>query len=96
VSHGPLVFDLALAAVAARRAGHVDLTPLWASYLAVAPLQPAELDGLRYYEALLWARSAKFFGYRLRQRVRLGDPRPDANAHSLACATAALERLLEA
>jgi Ser/Thr protein kinase RdoA (MazF antagonist) len=33
VSAGPLAFDLALAAEGARRAGHRDLSQLWASYL---------------------------------------------------------------
>jgi Ser/Thr protein kinase RdoA (MazF antagonist) len=95
VSHGPLLFDLALSVHAAQRAGHVDLTEFFAPYLAKAPIQPAELDGLRYYEALMWARSAKYFGYRLRHQVLLGDPRPRANADSLARARAALERLVD-
>ena len=96
VSHGPLLFDLALAAYAARRAGHVDLTALWSSYLAVAPVQAAELAGLRAYEALLWARSAKYFGYRQKHQVLLGDPRPGANAEALARAVTALEQVLDA
>jgi Ser/Thr protein kinase RdoA (MazF antagonist) len=94
VSRGPLLFDVALAVHAAQRAGHVDLTELFAPYLARAPMRPAELDGLRYYEALMWARSAKYFGYRLQHQVLLGDSRPRANAESLASALAALERLV--
>jgi Ser/Thr protein kinase RdoA (MazF antagonist) len=94
VSRGPLLFDVALAAHAAQRAGHVDLTELFAPYLARAPMRPAELDGLRYYEALMWARSAKYFDYRLQHQVLLGDSRPPANAESLARALAALERLV--
>jgi Ser/Thr protein kinase RdoA (MazF antagonist) len=94
VSHGPLLFDLALAVHAAQRAGHVDLTEFFAPYLTGAPMRPAELDGLRYYEALMWARSAKYFCYRLQHQVVLGDPRPGANADSLARALAALERLV--
>jgi Ser/Thr protein kinase RdoA (MazF antagonist) len=94
VSRGPLLFDVALAVHAAQRAGHVDLTEFFAPYLARAPMRPAELDGLRYYEALMWARSAKYFGYRLQHQVLLGDSRPRANAESLARALAALERLV--
>ena len=94
VSRGPLLFDLALTVHAAQRAGHVDLTELFTSYLATAPMRTAELEGLRYYEALMWARSAKYFGYRLQHQVLLGDPRPGANAESLARALATLERLV--
>ena len=95
VSRGPLLFDLALAAHAARRAGHIDLSELWRSYLAVAPMQPAELDGLRYYDALMWARSAKYFGYRLNHQVLLGAPRPGANTESFVYAVTALKRLID-
>jgi Phosphotransferase enzyme family len=76
VSYGPLLFDLALVAHSARSAGHDDLTQLWSSYLEVAPLDPSELDGLAMYTALMWARSAKYFAYRLEHRVELGDPSP--------------------
>lgn len=94
VSFGPLVFDLALAAEAARRAGHRDLGELWASYFEQGPVRREELDGLPYYEALMWARSAKYFAYRTQHGVSLGDARPAANARSLARALAALHRLL--
>lgn len=94
VSFGPLVFDLAVAAEAARRAGHGDLGELWTSYLEQAPVRRAELDGLPYYEALMWARSAKYFAYRIQHGVSLGDPRRGANERSLARALAALHRLL--
>ena len=95
VSFGPLVFDLALAAEGARRAGRRDLSQLWASYFDVGPVRRAELEGLAYYEALLWARSAKYFAYRLQNGVSLGDPRPGANERSLARALAALHRLVD-
>jgi Ser/Thr protein kinase RdoA (MazF antagonist) len=91
VCRGPLLFDLALAA---HHAGQVDLSELWAGYLAVGPLQPAELAGLRHYEALMWARSAKYFAFRLEHRVRLGDARRGANQAALARAVSALQRLL--
>ena len=94
VSRGPLLFDVALAVHAAQRAGHVDLAELFAPYLARAPVRPAELDGLRYYEALMWARSAKYFDYRLQHQILLGDPRPPANAERLARALAALKRFI--
>jgi Ser/Thr protein kinase RdoA (MazF antagonist) len=94
VSRGPLLFDLALAAHAARRAEHVEVTELFASYLAAGPMQPVELEGLRHYEAVMWARSAKYFASPLEHQVLLGDPRPGANAESLARAFTALQRLL--
>jgi len=95
VSRGPLLFDLALAAHAARTAGHADLTELWDSYLAVMPALAAELDALRFYEALMWALSAKYFAFRLSRNVLLGNPRPGANAKSLARAVSALMGLLD-
>ena len=95
VSFGPLVFDLALAAVAARGARHRDLGELWASYFEQGPVRQEELDGLRSYEALMWARSAKYFAYRIQHGVMLGDARPGANERSLARALAALHRLLD-
>ena len=94
VSFGPLVFDLALAAEAARRVGHSDLGEPWASYLEQEPVRREEFDGLAYYEALMWARSAKYFAYRTQHGVSLGDARSGANARSLAGARAALHRLL--
>jgi Ser/Thr protein kinase RdoA (MazF antagonist) len=92
VSFGPLVFDLALAAEGAQRAGHRDLSALWASYLDVGPVRPEELEGLPLYEALMWARSAKYFAYRLQHGVSLGDARPGANERSFARAWTALHR----
>jgi Ser/Thr protein kinase RdoA (MazF antagonist) len=95
VSRGPLLFDLAIAAHVAQREGNVDLTDLWTSYLLVSPIHSVELDGLRYYEALMWARSAKYFGYRMNHNVSLGDARPGANIDSFVRAITALERLLD-
>jgi Ser/Thr protein kinase RdoA (MazF antagonist) len=94
ISFGPLVFDLALAAHGARRAGHTDLRELWASYLDIGPVRQEELEGLRYYEALMWARSAKYFAYRLQNGVSPGDARPGASERSFARAWTALRRLV--
>ena len=94
VSFGPLVFDLALAAEGARRAGHRDLKELWESYLEVGPVRREEFEGLPYYEALMWARSAKYFAYRVQNGVSLGDSRRGANERSFARARTALHRLV--
>jgi Ser/Thr protein kinase RdoA (MazF antagonist) len=53
VSFGPLMFDLALAAEGARRAGHRDLSAPWASYFDVGPVRPAELEVEQRMAALL-------------------------------------------
>jgi Ser/Thr protein kinase RdoA (MazF antagonist) len=94
VSFGPLVFDLALAAESSRRAGHRDLGALWASYFEIGPVRPDELEGLPQYEALIWARSAKYFAYRLQNGVSLGDARRGANERSFRRAWLALHRLV--
>jgi Ser/Thr protein kinase RdoA (MazF antagonist) len=94
VSFGPLVFDLALSAEGARRAGHRDLRELWATYFDFGPVRQDELEGLPYYEALMWARSAKYFAYRLQHGVSLGDARPGANERSFGRAWTALHRLV--
>jgi hypothetical protein len=57
-------------------------------------LSRSELDGLNYYKALLWARQAKYFAYRVAAGVTLGDPGPSKNAVRLAEARQALEHFL--
>jgi hypothetical protein len=57
-------------------------------------LSRSELDGLNYYKALLWARQAKYFAYRVAAGVTLGDPDPSKNAVRLAEARQALEHFL--
>ena len=94
VSFGPLVFDLALAAEGARRARRRDLRELWASYLDIGPIRREELEGLPYYEALMWARSAKYFAYRLQNGVSLGNAAPGANERSFHRAWKALQDLV--
>jgi hypothetical protein len=94
VSFGPLVFDLALAAEGARRAGHRDVSELWASYLDIGPIRREEMEGLPYYEALMWARSAKYFAYRLQNGVSLGNAAPGANERSFERAWNALHDLV--
>jgi aminoglycoside phosphotransferase (APT) family kinase protein len=94
VSFGPLVFDLALAAEAARRAGHRDLSELWAATSGIGPVRQDELEGLRHYEALMWARSAKYVAHRLQHGVSLGDARRGTNERSFSRAWTALHRLV--
>lgn len=94
VSFGPLVFDLALAADGAGRVGVQDLSELWASYLDVGPVRRQEFEGIPYYEALMLARSAKYFAYRLENAVSPGDARPGANERSFEHAWNALQNLV--
>lgn len=84
VGWGPLLFDVALAVEGFRGAGATQTEELVASYLAEAPIAPREVRGLERYVALLWARQARYFAWRLVHDVIRGDPRADNNAQTLA------------
>ena len=90
---GPLVFDVALSLLwlfpERSQASHEFLQ----AYLAGAPISVQELQGLPYYQALFWARQAKYFAYRLAARVTLGDA-TEGNARHFTEARQHLERLL--
>lgn len=73
-SKGPLLFDLALVVAQFHRAGSEETEALVASYAAEAPVTVAEIGGLDRYIALLWARQAKYFAWRLVHRVTRGEP----------------------
>ncbi|MEO8971969.1 MAG: hypothetical protein ABI406_10285 [Ktedonobacteraceae bacterium] len=47
-----------------------------------------------HYKALLWARQAGYFAYRVAANVMLGDANPCGNAESLAQSRQELEQLL--
>jgi hypothetical protein len=55
-----------------------------------------ELEGLNYYKALVWARQAKYFAYRVAANVTLGDANPAGNAKRLEESRQQLEHFLPA
>lgn len=94
IERGPLLFDVALTGLWIFPEGSEAYDEFLAAYLATAPIAPSELEGLKYYKALLWARQAKYFAYRAGTGVTLGDPDPNSNTERLATARRALERCL--
>jgi Ser/Thr protein kinase RdoA (MazF antagonist) len=96
IERGPLLFDVALTALWIFPEGSRAYDAFLAAYLATAPISRSELEGLDYYKALLWARQAKYFAYRVGAGVTLGDPDPSSNTERLAEAQQALERFLSA
>jgi Ser/Thr protein kinase RdoA (MazF antagonist) len=96
IERGPLLFDVALTARWVFPEGSQAYEAFLAAYLATAPISRSELDGLKYYKALLWARQAKYFAYRVGAGVTLRDPNPSSNTERLAEARQALERFLSA
>jgi Ser/Thr protein kinase RdoA (MazF antagonist) len=83
IERGPLLFDVALALLwlfPKRRQASEEFLH---AYLAAAPTSGDELEGLPYYTALLWARQAKFFAYRVAANVTRGDPHPRRNIQRL-------------
>jgi Ser/Thr protein kinase RdoA (MazF antagonist) len=96
IERGPLLFDVALTGLWIFPEGSPAYEAFLAAYLAAAPIARSELDGLDYYKALLWARQAKYFAYRVSAGVTLGDPDPRRNTERLAEARRALERFLSA
>lgn len=94
IERGPLLFDVALTGLWLFPQGSQAYEEFLEAYLAAAPLSRSELDGLKYYQALLWARQAKYFAYRIGAGVTLGDPAPRSNIARLAEAQQALEYLL--
>lgn len=94
IEYGPLLFDVALAALWLFPEGSSAYKEFLQVYLAEAPISESELAGLNYYKALLWARQARYFAYRVAANVMLGDSNPDGNAESLARSWHELEHLL--
>lgn len=94
IERGPLLFDVALTGLWLFPQGSQAYEAFLDAYLAETPISRSELDGLHYYQALLWARQAKYFAYRVGAGVTLGDPDPSSNTARLAEARQALEHLL--
>jgi Ser/Thr protein kinase RdoA (MazF antagonist) len=94
--HGPLLFDLVLAVDQFREAGAAATDELVASYRAEAPIRLEELAGLDRYLALLWARQARSFAWRLAHDVTQGDPDSASREETLAAYRRALEQKWEA
>lgn len=83
VGRGPLLFDLAIAVEMLHRAGSEGRIPLVCNYVAEAAVTPDETRGLDRYIALLWARQARFFAWRIAHNATTGNVRPDGNEHAL-------------
>ncbi|GCE09251.1 phosphotransferase enzyme family protein [Dictyobacter aurantiacus] len=82
VSWEPLLFDVALNAE--HFTSSQALTDKFLrSYQAEAPIQPYELEGLQYYQALHSAQVAKFFAWRLTHQATLGYADPFTNERAL-------------
>jgi Ser/Thr protein kinase RdoA (MazF antagonist) len=94
IAHGPLLFDVALSVLWLFPEGSQAHRKFLQAYLAEAPIAANELEDLNYYKALLWARQAKYFAYRVAASVTLGDPNPNGNTKSLAESRQELEHLL--
>jgi Ser/Thr protein kinase RdoA (MazF antagonist) len=92
---GPLLFDIVYAihmvggAVQPQRTHRVV-----EAYLAESPIKPEELRGVDMYAALMEARGAKYFAWRLAHGVTLGNDDPQGNEQSLSSHRRELERLL--
>lgn len=83
IERGPLLFDVALSILWLFPEGSKASDEFLRAYLAVAPISAHELEGLTAYQALVWARQAKYFAYRVAAKVTLGDVSPDGNARYL-------------
>lgn len=94
IERGPLLFDVALTLLWLFPKGSQASEEFLHAYLAAAPITSDELEGLPYYTALLWARQAKFFAYRVAGNVTLGDPHPRRNVQRLVEARQALEHFV--
>ncbi len=94
IERGPLLFDVALTGLWIFPEGSQAYEAFLAAYLATAPISRSELEELKYYKALVWARQAKYFAYRIGAGVTLGDSDPSRNTERLVEARQALEHLL--
>lgn len=94
IERGPLLFDVALTLLWLFPKGSQAFEEFLHAYLAAAPIGRDELEGLPYYTALLWARQAKFFAYRVAANITLGDSHTRRNAQRLVQARQALEHFV--
>ncbi|HLX39740.1 MAG TPA: phosphotransferase [Ktedonobacteraceae bacterium] len=95
IQYGPLLFDVALVALWLFPEESSAYEKFLQAYLEEAPISESELAGLDYYKALLWARQAKYFAYRVAAHVMLGDANPDGNIENLTRSRQELEHLLD-
>jgi Ser/Thr protein kinase RdoA (MazF antagonist) len=95
IEGGPLLFDVALSLLWIFPEGSQAANAFLRAYLAVAPMKAGELEALDAYKALVWARQAKFFAYRIAARDTLGGSTQQGNMESFAQARQELERFLE-
>lgn len=94
IINGPLLFDIALSVLWYFPEGSQLYEPFLHAYFAEAPMTAGELAGLPYYKALLWARQAKYFAYRVSANVTLGGSGSVENLKSFTEARQQLEQLL--
>ncbi len=94
IALGPLLFDVALNELWYFPEGSQAHREFMQAYLREAPISPCELEGIKYYKALLWARQAKFYSYCVAEKMTLGGSNPASNAENLAKSRQELERSL--
>jgi Ser/Thr protein kinase RdoA (MazF antagonist) len=94
IESGPLLFDVALNILWFFPAGSQVYDEFIQAYLAESPISVHELEGLTYYKALLWARQAKYYAYRVAAHLIVGGLDANANASRLATSRQELESLL--
>ncbi len=95
IERGPLLFDVALNVLWYFPEGSQAHGEFMSEYLSQSPISASELEGIKYYKALLWARQAKFYAYCVAENVTLGGSTPISNAENLAQARQGLEHSLE-
>ncbi|HLJ35002.1 MAG TPA: phosphotransferase [Ktedonobacteraceae bacterium] len=94
IEYGPLLFDVALSTLWLFPEGSAAHEEFLRAYLVETPISESELAGLTYYKAILWARQARYFAYRVAANVMLGDSNPDGNRENLTHSRQELEHLL--
>jgi Ser/Thr protein kinase RdoA (MazF antagonist) len=94
IARGPLLFDIALKELWHFPEGSHTHREFMQAYLHIAPISAGELEGIKYYKALLWARQAKFYACCVAENVALGGSTPTSNAENLAKSRQELESWL--
>ncbi|HET9999799.1 MAG TPA: phosphotransferase [Ktedonobacteraceae bacterium] len=83
IGRGPLLFDVALNECWYFPEGTQAYRKFIQAYLSEAPISASELEGIKYYKTLLWARQAKFFAYCVAENVTLGGSNSISNMQNL-------------
>ena len=94
LSCGPLLFDVALTVLWYFPEGSPMHQQFFNAYFAESPIAAHELEGINYYKALLFARQAKYFAYRVAAHITLGNTTHESNIEQLALSRRALEQVL--